>query len=381
MAAPSAPPKSGGKQAAPPPRPFIIGVQSVEFTNYDRTVTLGTGTQDLPAFEIPPQGFLRGIYLLVEGTATNAATTVAYADADAPFSIIDSITVEDTNSKPILGPLGGHDVYCINKYGGYTFYSDPKASPVYKADTGTGASIALAFVLRLPIELVARDGVGALPNKSGTNMFRIRIRLAAASTVYSTPPSGAMTVRVRMVPENWWQPNATDLKGRPLAQTPPAMNTTQYWTRSAIAVNSGAQAIQIQAGLGYLLRNYIFQNRTAGGARNSTSEGNWPDPVALQFEATPLFERIKGLWRDRMVRDFGYSSTVETADGLDYSTYVLPFNRDFGLKPGAETRRGYLATADGSRMEFRGNFGAAATFVVLANYVNPVGGDDARITG
>ena len=61
--------------------------------------------------------------------------------------------------------------------------------------------------------------------------------------------------------------------------------------------------------------------------------------------------------------------------------FPLAFNKDFALRPGAETRRGYLATGDGSRMEFRGTFGAASTFTILANYVNPVGGDDARITG
>lgn len=310
-----------------------------------------------------------------------AAATVAYANNDAPFTVIDSITLEDTNSKPLLGPINGYDLYLINKYGGYTAYSDPKSSPVYNADSGTTAPSTFNFVLRLPVELVSRDAVGALPNKSGTNKFRIRIRIAASTTVYTTAPTTLPTVRVRMTPENWWQPNATDLKGRPLAQTPPAMNTTQYWTASVIAVNSGDQRVQIQAGLGYLLRNYIFTNYTTGGLRNSTSDGNFPDPASLQFEATPMFDRNRKLWRDRIVRDWGYASTIETANGYDYSVYPLPFNKDFGHRPGQETRRGYLATADGSRMEFRGTFGAAANLRVLANYVNPAGGDDARITG
>ena len=65
--------KPGGKQAAPVrPRAFRVGVQSHEETNYDQTVTLGSSTQDLPVFEPPPQGFLRGITLLVELDSTNS---------------------------------------------------------------------------------------------------------------------------------------------------------------------------------------------------------------------------------------------------------------------------------------------------------------------
>jgi hypothetical protein len=86
------------------------------------------------------------------------------------------------------------------------------------------------------------------------------------------------------------------------------------------------------------------------------------------------------LWQDRIARDWGYNAAVGTAGGRDFSIYPLPFNVDFSTLPGAETRRGYLATADASRLEFRGNFGAAANFVILSNYVAPSGGDDARIT-
>lgn len=70
MQPPKAQPK-GKAAAAPPPRPFLIGVQSVEFNNYDQSVQLTAGTQDLQAFEVPPQGFLRGIYILVEASGAN----------------------------------------------------------------------------------------------------------------------------------------------------------------------------------------------------------------------------------------------------------------------------------------------------------------------
>lgn len=64
------PPKGNGKAPAPP-RPFRVGVKSHEEINYDVTTTLTTSTQDLTVLEIPPAGFLRGLYVLVEATSAN----------------------------------------------------------------------------------------------------------------------------------------------------------------------------------------------------------------------------------------------------------------------------------------------------------------------
>lgn len=382
--------KNGKKEAPVLTRPFRVGVQSHEENNYDKSLTQTASTQDFDVFEIPPQGFLRGIYMMFEGTASTNVATVAYAvgQLDAPFNAIDTIVLEDTNSKPLIGPFGGFDLYLINKYGGYAYGQDPKEFPEYAADTGAGATITIKFILRLPVELVNRDALGALPNKSGTNKFRIKTRLAASATVFSVAPTNAMVCRLRYTPENWWEPDAQDLKGRPLQQSPPASQTTQYWTKGVYQVSTGDNRIQVQQGLGYLLRNYIFINRTTADLRSSTSDGNFPDPATVQFEANVLFDRVRLLWQERIFRLWNLKVPVATSDvvaatgggGREYSVYPLPFNDDFGLMPGAEVRRGYLATSDGSRMEFRGNFGAAANFVVLANYVAPARMDDAAIT-
>jgi hypothetical protein len=71
------PPKSssptGKPQAAQAPaRPFRTGVQTHEENNYDQTVTMGTSTQDMPVFELPPQGFLQGIVMLVQIDSANS---------------------------------------------------------------------------------------------------------------------------------------------------------------------------------------------------------------------------------------------------------------------------------------------------------------------
>lgn len=382
-------PAQNGKKAAPPPRPFRVGVQSHEEVNYDQTLTQTASTQDYPVFELPPQGFLRGVYLQFEGFSTNSAATVAYATGqlDAPFNIIDTIVLEDTNSKPLVGPFGGYDLYLVNKYGGYSFGFDPKQFPEFEADAGTG-DIDIKFILRIPVELVNRDALGALPNKSGTNKFRIKVRLAAIATVFGTAPTEALSCRLRMIPENWWEPDAQDIKGRPLQQSPPAAQTTQYWTKGTYNQSSGDQRIQVQQGLGYLIRNYIFVNRTTGALRSSAQDLLFPDPATLQFEANVVFDRLRMQWWYQIFNKWNLNVPVATSDavaatgggGRDYCVYPLPFTDDFGLIPGAEVRRGYLATSDGSRMEFRGNFGGATNFEVIANYVAPARMDDAAIT-
>lgn len=384
-----APPKGKQQQAPPPPRPFRVGVQSHEENNYDQSLTQSASTQDYPVFELPPQGFLRGVYLQFEGFSTNSAATAAYAanQLDCPFNILDTVQLEDTNGKPMVGPMGGYDLYLINKYGGYAFGADPKQLGEYAADVGAN-DINIKFVLRIPVELVSRDTLGSLPNKSGTNKFRIKVRLAAIATVFATGPTEAMACRLRMTPENWWEPNAQDIKGRPLQQSPPASQTTQYWTKGRYVLGSGDNRVQVQQGLGYLMRNLIFVSRSSTNLRSATTDGEFPDPFSVQFEANIIYDRTRLLWQDRIFRLWNYNVPVATSDvvaatgggGRDYSVYPWPLTDDFGLLPGAETRRGYLATSDGSRLEVRGTWGAAHNLDVLANYVAPARMDDAAIT-
>lgn len=375
-----APQAKGGKQqgAAPMARAFRIGVQSHEEINYDESRTLTASTIDMPVLNIPPAGFLRGVYIMVNCTTAGNSANVTFA-ADGPFNVIDTITLEDVNSAPIIGPLSGYDLYVINKYGGYRFQDDPKVSPSYSATTGSGATGgSFAYILRLPVELVARDSLGSLPNKSGTAMFKVRTRLAANATVYGTPPTAAGSVRVRMIQVDWWDPDSHDLKGRPLAQNPPAVQTTQYWSKAAFPVNSGAIRQQMER-VGYLLRNLIFMVTDNSGVR-ANGETNFPDPFTFQVEANQLLVRPKALWRHMIAQNYGYGAALDAAGGGDSGVFVEPFNHDFGLKPGSETRRGYMATSSAARLEVQGSMGGAGTMYVLTNDVAPAGGDDAQLT-
>lgn len=367
-----APPANGKAQQPVPTRAFRVGVQSHDEINYDESKLMTAGSQDFPVLNIPPAGFLRGLVVRVEAiTAGNAAAT-AFTE-DGPFIALDTITLEDVNSAPIVGPINGYDLYVINKYGGYTHNDDPKNQPRFLATTGAGATGgSFRFVLRVPVELVNRDALGSMPNKSGTAMYKLRMRLSPSATIYATAPTALPTVNVKVQQVDWWDPDATDLRGRPLAQNPPAVQTTQYWVKNTWSVPAGALRQQLER-VGYLIRNLIFILEDTAGAR-SVGETDFPDPFTLLFEANILVQRLKDVWTWNIAQQYGYGgATFDAAGARDNGVFVEPFCLDFGLKPGAETRRGYLPTSSAARVEAQGTIGGAGahTLTVLTNDVAP----------
>jgi hypothetical protein len=360
------------KQQPIPARPFRAGVQEVDDQPYDVTVTTTASTQALnPQYEIPSTGFLNDLFVLVEGTTSGNSASVTFA-ANGPFNVIDTITFTDTNNQPIVGPIDGWDLYIINKYGGYAFQDDPRSSPIFTATTGSGGTGGtFAFVLRIPVQLVPREGLGSLPNKSASTPFKVKIIVAATATIYGTGPTAAPSVRVRITPESWWQPQSADVQGNPLAQNPPGVDTTQFWNKTTYTVSAGSISPQLTSSVGFPVRNLLFVLKDNSASR-SQGESDWPDPFRLKIEANVMIDRLKSLWKARIAQDYGYTgSTFDAAGAKDNGLYVLPFNRDFGPKPGWETRRGYLPTTDAMRLQALGTVGGSGshTLDVYTNYV------------
>jgi hypothetical protein len=379
MQAPSAPRAAGNGNGKAPVllRPFRIGAQPIDDKPYDVTVTTTASTQSLtPQYEIPSTGFLNEVELLVQGVTAANDNDVTFA-ADGPFNVIDNITFTDTNNAEIITPITGWDLYIINKFGGYYFSDDPKESPVYSATTGTGATGgSFAFMLRIPVELVPRDALGSLPNKSASTPFKVKITVSATATIYGTAPDAAPSVRFRMVPLSYWEPTATDGSGNPVAPNPPGVNTTQYWNKTDYTVNAGSTSPQLTSSTGFPIRNLIFILRD-GSLSRTQGETDFPDPFKLQLQSNIITDVIKLAWQDRIARWYGYTGAVgNTAGNKDSGVYVLPYCRDFYPKPGWENRRGYLRTTDGMRLNVLGTIGGsgAHTLTVLTNYVGVASG-------
>ena len=374
--------RRNGEQAPQPMRPFVAGTRRIDEPDFDQTVTLTTSSQDLNNYEVSPNGFLRGLWVLVEGTYSANSATVAL-QADAPFSVLSTINFQDTNSQPIVGPLTGYDLYILTKYGGYHFVDDIKNGSVYSATSGTAATGGFTIPFYLPVEIVCRDALGSLPNKSASSTFKVDMTIAASTAVYSTAPSVLPSVRVRVTEMGWQDPNATDIRNNPVAQDPPGVQTTQYWSRQTYPLVSGAFDQRLQSIDAYV-RSLIFIARDENASR-SQGDSEFPDPFTLQYENSLIVEsRIRALWRHWVTTHWGYiGATADQANARDLGVYPLSWAQDFELKVGNETRYGYLPVSSATNLTIRGTIGGSGTnsYTVLVNKVVPAGGNPLVLTG
>lgn len=395
MAPEKAPPAQakGKQQQQVLRRPFIVGTRRVDSAPYDQTKVMTAGTQDFVPYDLDTDGFCSGLYILVVATST-ASAAVVFGE-DGPFAALDTIVLNDTNNKPLLGPFNGYDLYLVEKYGGYNFMSDPRQDP---DNFSTATSGAFSFILRLPIEIVHRDALGSLPNKSSSATYQLKMRLAAAAagSAFNNIQNALPSVRVRIQQFGWMDPNPVDLQGNPVAQTPPANQTTQIWERQDYTLAFGALNTKLQS-IDALVRNLMFVMRdsSASSGTGTTSprrsgDLNWPDPFVLIYETSTPINRLRAVWQRMIREDFDYTAAVGTAaqdaaDARDAGVYPETFMRDYGLKPGAESRFGYLPASAATSFKISGTIGSNGTgpakLEVLVNKVIPAQGNLKALTG
>jgi hypothetical protein len=366
--------KKNGKAAPVMPRSFICGSRKNDKTDYDSgNVVLTTAEQRLQAYQIAPSGYLRGVYLVVENTAVNTtATTVAYQE-DGPWNVLSVIRFLDTNSRPFIGTLTGYDVYLLNKYGGYTFQGDAEATATFSATSGTATTAGtFAFILYLPLEIIARNALGSQLNKSGAAQFALELYAAGTGTVFSTAPATSSTLRVRSALASWLDPEPADARGNPVQQDPPFLNTTQRWEKQAgIPISAGERTLRFQ-GIDGLVRMLIFVARRNASTR-ANGEADWPDPISLKYEESFLIQsRIRLLYRYFVAMAYGYAAANEASTGRDNGVYpVWEFIQDFSRKPGNELTRTWLPMSSASNLEMSGTWASAVNLDVLVNKVVP----------
>lgn len=345
-----------------------------EPTGYDTSRVLTGADVDLGTQQIPAYGYIRSILILVQATGAAAGAAVVAFQPDAPFNAIKSITFQEPNGFTIHQFNSGHDLYLADKWGGYRGVSDPRALPAFSTDAAGNFS----FLLRIPIELSVRDGVGSLPNLNSGALYQLRATLAGSGAIYSTAPATTLpTVRVRTFLEAWAQPDE-EMNGRPNEAQPPGSNTTQMWTPTVFEITAGQNTKRLTR-VGNLYREMILVYRDAAGSR-TVGETNWPDSVELQYDTQTIETIQDDVWRSRMAERSGYGVTRgtvtpgnEAAGGLDNGVRVLDFAHDFDGMIGNEMRDLYLETRSSTRLELRGDFGVAGTLTVLTNDIVTAG--------
>jgi hypothetical protein len=360
----AAPQGNTNKQAAPQILvPFTRAAHEHIEPMSDVTQAMTSNSTALGPYDVPAYGYLRGIWLDVQ--FTGGAGGGAVTKEDSPWSAISEIALIDVNGAPIVGPFSGYDLFLINKYGGYAYGSDPRLSPIYTALDANGNG---RFLLRVPVEFSAREGLGALPNANAASTWKLRVTIAPSNQVFSTAPATLPNVRTRMYLDAWSQPAQTDLKGNATAQQPPAIGTTSYWSKTTLPVSSGFNTLRLPR-MGSLLRNLIFVFRDTAAGTRAGGDTQFADTPSLYWDTRLLKTYQKDLWRHEMYRKTGYSAALEAANGLDKGVFVEDYAHDFDGRIGGELRDQYIGTTQSTRYELTGNFLAAGTMTVITNDV------------
>lgn len=359
-------PAGGTKAQTSTLAPFRAGTQpTYKPSGYTQTNTLGATAIELPDYQIGPTNLLRGLDIEVTATATGNSASVAF-NGDMPLGVLSTVNFQDSGGNSIVGSFDSYTLAMIMKYGGYAVGAsgDPRLSVVYTATTGSGGSGgSFNFVLRVPIEFIARTGAGSLVNQTTQSPLTLSLTLTTEAAVYSTSPTSAPSVVVSVDLLGYW-------KGSNAAASPAPKiaGTTQYWNRASIQALNGAMDFYApQLGLGNPIRTLLLVNYATGGAR---STADFPSPLTLNYKGNLFFNRTKNQWQNEMSRWFGLTgSTADTGPGLDTGVFVQPFATDFGKDVGAELMLSYLSTQVGDAVEVLGSWNASSTLYWVVNYL------------
>jgi hypothetical protein len=353
------PPAEG---VAAPVVPFVrASYEHTEPANIDESRQLTTSSQLIGPVDVPSYGYLRSLLILV--TTSGGSGGSAVGDPDAPYNALAEVALHDVNGAPIVGPFNGYDLFLANKWGGYAAFDDPALHPSFQSVQA--ASGQFGFMLRVPVEVNNRDALGALPNMNASSTYKLRLTLAPSTDIYDTPPATTLpTVRVRVWAECWAPPSASNDLGQPQAIQPPALGTTQMWSRNISSITAGANTVPFKR-VGNLIRALILVHRNASGLR---LDANLPDPVQLYIDGRLLTNEGLAVRRGYMRERYG----VPTAS-IDTGVLVFDFAHDFDGRMGGELRDGWLQTATSTRLEVVGSFANAGALTILTNDVAPVG--------
>jgi hypothetical protein len=394
MSTPTATAPAPAKGAVQPvTRPFITGTREIETHTYDNTVAMQGSTVTLTDYDLVTDGYVAGLYIYVQATASANAATVVMSE-DGPWNALQTVQFADVSNRPILGPMSGWEVKELIKFGGFNASDDAQDSALYALTVGAvGAGGSFAFVLHLPIEFVHRNALGALTNLSNASVFRLSLVLNSTTNTYATPPTTPPSVRVRVQQHGWMESAGHDPFGNAAATAPPAVDSVMYSERQTYTVNAGSQNFRLTPFEGHV-RMLLFTLRDSTGSRVQ-GEADWPDPVRLHYDATVPVDRLKDLWARYVEELWGYSGVKPTtaantsavisagASFRDNGVFPLSYARDFASRPGSEQAYGYMYVSSGTALRYDAVIGGSGvhTLTVIPNYINPAGGNALALTG
>jgi len=370
---------------------FIRGSGEGRYTFEVQSGLVLGAAQDVGPIDVKAYDYMRSILLKVETTTVGGGTTTAVGAKDYPFNIISYLRVKQPNGQTMYSVSSGHHAAMIHKNGlnRQPLQSDPRSDPEFLARAGTAPSV--QFGIRIPFELDLRDALGSLPNKDAAAPFTIELGLNSTSTIFTTAPQTAPTIKITPILEAYDQPPET-LDGKAVDTTPPNMNTLLRWTEQSVTMVSGAFDVRVRK-LGNYVRELIFISKDTNGVRIATAlpsfatnnpvQTGWSDPVQIVLDEDVKDNIPAWLWLRDIWEIWGFggltggattSPAVDTAGGIDDGVWPYQYccDRD---NPNVEDVAKYLPTIESEDYLLRGqSFGTSVSkMVILKGEVLPRG--------
>lgn len=319
-----------------------------------KTVTPTTAVQQLDAIDVPAYGYIKHFVIEVSAAGGVGGT----GNADYPWNIIQSVSLQDVNGGNIVGPIDGYALYIANLVGGYGFNNNPANNPAF-----VGSAPNPLFQIRVPVEISDKDALGALSNQNNAANYKCSIAInsiaATTSVAYTTPP----TLTIATYLEAWTLPADKDSRGRLQAQTPPLLETGHYISSSTQPITVGDNTITFTR-LGNYIRNFLLIGRDATGARVNTV---FPNPLLFNWDGNQIHKASLRYFQNLLFEKLAGSFT------LPAGVIVIPFGYGGVVgRLGNEDPNLWLPTSESSRLEVTGVASVAGTMQRITMEVAPV---------
>lgn len=327
------------------------------------TYTPTTSNQVIQPIDIPAYGYLRSVKL--EFINTRAADGSPVLAADAPWSMIKSIALQDVNGGNIIWPMDGFALLQANIQAAYSFRQDPRDGVVY-----SNRATAPQFSIRLPLEIWNATGLGSLANQDSSANYKLQLTLGTRGDIWSSLPSsdfGQWQVRVWL--EAWTIPSATDMFGNPQIQAPPALGTARYMSYNIQDVVIGSNTIPIKR-VGNMIMALIFICRDVRGAR---SDLVFPSDFTLSWDGRDMYQAVSQTYIAELMQE-----SIVSSQPRDAGVFALQFTKDTLNRAGNGPLNQLYPTVESTRLEVRGTAAAAGTMQIVTldlapAQVNPAG--------
>jgi hypothetical protein len=266
---------------------------------------------------ITPGGFLRGIEMRV--TSTGGVIGAGVLQADAPYSIIQSASLEDISGGEIIYPMGGFAHAMCQKW-----LRPWDGDPSKRA--GFSATINPAFTLQFSPEV--KDTLGVLANTDARSQYRFRYTLspgnvgAGFSGLTNTAPTTQPTVTVLLSINTWAQPDLNDLLGNSIEQIPDGLVASRFLMHEVPPTTAGNNVIrETLTGNEYRGIMYIFRNGNTLQTRYDLTDA-LTGGVEFRQDSRKLWKRSPSQWIEDMNRFYLFlaSGTWTREAGV----YVIP---------------------------------------------------------